>query len=129
MQTKPFKTCPCGQSFTGPRWKGLLFVGYQAGDDGDLELRNCDCGSTIAARAPKGTKLLRFSFYVHDPGGSLHEEEHIIRATSQEEARGFATIRAVAWNVDLRFIGVRHGTKLEVQVPRDQLPESWRDAA
>ncbi len=129
MQTEPLKSCACGQTYTGPRWKGLVFVGYMAGDGGDLELRNCDCGSTLAVRAPKGTRIFRYSFAIHDPGGSLHEEETIIRATSQEEARALATMRAEAWSVDLRFIGVRHGNRLEVQVPRDQLPASWRDAA
>lgn len=42
--TQTVNTCHCGESYTGTRWLGLEFVGLM----GDLELRNCVCGSTRA---------------------------------------------------------------------------------
>lgn len=52
ITSTPFKQCGCGAVFpTAALFRELTFVGYQLdeGDDGFvLELRNCDCGSTIA---------------------------------------------------------------------------------
>ena len=43
------KTCRCGASWSRKAWAQLPLVGYaDGGDDGELELRNCDCGSTLA---------------------------------------------------------------------------------
>ena len=49
------KKCRCGQCWTAESWAALFFVGYaDGGEDGELELRNCVCGSTLAVqrRAP-----------------------------------------------------------------------------
>jgi hypothetical protein len=48
------KTCRCGASWSRESWALLLLVGYaDGGEDGELELRNCRCGSTLAVqRAP-----------------------------------------------------------------------------
>lgn len=45
------KTCRCGESWSRERWAALGLVGYtDGGEDGELELRNCDCGSTLAVQ-------------------------------------------------------------------------------
>lgn len=72
-------------------------------------------------------RTFRFSYRINQPGHVMHDEETIVRATSRTEADSYATRRAVAWKVDLQFVGVRHGTKLEIQIPLEQLPASWRD--
>ena len=48
--TAPFKLCSCcGKVFTRKQWRELLFVGLQDfPGEPLLELRNCDCGSTLA---------------------------------------------------------------------------------
>jgi CheY-like chemotaxis protein len=40
------KTCGCGRAFTMPQWKALAPCGRM----GDMELRNCWCGSSLALR-------------------------------------------------------------------------------
>lgn len=48
----PHAHCGCGMVFTAEQWAELPFVGLQDdGDGGELELRNCPCGSTRAALA------------------------------------------------------------------------------
>jgi hypothetical protein len=42
------KLCSCGCGLTVDEWEALPFVGYQVDDEEILELRNHDCGSTIA---------------------------------------------------------------------------------
>jgi hypothetical protein len=44
------KRCGCGRSFTREQWGALRFLGRQADDVEELELRLCPepCGSTIA---------------------------------------------------------------------------------
>ena len=43
------KTCPCGQRHDRNDWERLRLVGtMDDGDGGTLELRNCQCGSTIS---------------------------------------------------------------------------------
>jgi hypothetical protein len=43
------KTCRCGAAWSHAAWATLFFVGYaDGGEDGELELRNCECGSTLA---------------------------------------------------------------------------------
>ena len=45
------KACRCGASWSGEEWKTLVLVGYaDGGEDGELELRNCVCGSTLAVQ-------------------------------------------------------------------------------
>jgi len=43
------KVCPCGARYSPRAWGELALVGrMDDGDGGDLELRNCACGSTLA---------------------------------------------------------------------------------
>jgi hypothetical protein len=45
----PIKQCACGAVYTADEWTSLEYVGpMDDGDDGELELRQCDCNSTIA---------------------------------------------------------------------------------
>lgn len=45
------KTCRCGASWSVETWPTLVLVGYADGaEDGELELRNCRCGSTLAVK-------------------------------------------------------------------------------
>lgn len=49
----PFKTCSCCQrAISAQEWTQLRLVGIQADDVETLELRDCDCGSTIAVVVP-----------------------------------------------------------------------------
>lgn len=41
------KSCGCGRSFSSRGWTRLEYVGLQRDPYGDIELRNCACGSTI----------------------------------------------------------------------------------
>jgi len=45
-----FKVCTCCYRWiTGEEWSKLPFIGRQEGEDGELlELRNCQCNSTLA---------------------------------------------------------------------------------
>lgn len=57
QQTWP-KTCRCGASWSVDAWATLALVGYADGaEDGELELRNCRCGSTLAVK--RATTLVR----------------------------------------------------------------------
>jgi hypothetical protein len=50
------KSCRCGATWSEPEWRELPFVGYaENGDGGELELRNCTCGSTIAVQRETDT--------------------------------------------------------------------------
>jgi hypothetical protein len=52
------KTCRCGMSWSSDGWKRLTLVGFaDGGEEGELELRNCTCGSTLAVRRapPEGS--------------------------------------------------------------------------
>ena len=40
------KTCACGRHYTAEEWKKLQLVGIWKSEN--LELRNCECGSTIS---------------------------------------------------------------------------------
>lgn len=45
------KSCRCGRRWTALEWRGLPFVGvmdFGEEDEPRLELRNCDCGSTLS---------------------------------------------------------------------------------
>ena len=42
------KTCSCGRHHDAAAWRGLPFVGVQAMGGERVELRNCQCRSTIA---------------------------------------------------------------------------------
>lgn len=45
----PVKSCKCGLAFDESAWRALPLTGTMSdGDGGELELRNCHCGSTIA---------------------------------------------------------------------------------
>jgi hypothetical protein len=44
----PFKRCSCGASLSEADWRALPFVGVIADEVESIELRNHDCGSTIA---------------------------------------------------------------------------------
>ncbi|MDB4946208.1 MAG: hypothetical protein JWP97_5742 [Labilithrix sp.] len=45
----PVRVCGCGRSHDRDEWQGLRLVGLQEdGEGGELELRNCQCGSTLA---------------------------------------------------------------------------------
>jgi hypothetical protein len=45
------KICRCGAVWAQRPWAEQPLVGYADGDeDGELELRNCTCGSTLAVR-------------------------------------------------------------------------------
>jgi len=44
----PIKTCACGRSYTAEQWRRLRLVGIQPDEPVDLELRDCECGSTLA---------------------------------------------------------------------------------
>lgn len=71
---------------------------------------------------------MKFSYRVDAPGNKQHDEEAIVIAKCRDDADARATELAVEWSVDLKFVGVRvPGKGLEIQVPLEQLPESWRD--
>lgn len=43
------KVCRCGLAYSLKAWRGLARVGVQSdGAGGQLELRNCHCGSSLA---------------------------------------------------------------------------------
>ncbi len=42
------KSCGCGRSYDPEEWKGLAKCGVVKDPLGDLEMRNCACGSTLA---------------------------------------------------------------------------------
>lgn len=42
------KTCGCGRTFTVEEWRELPGCGRMPDEEGDLDLRHCPCGSTIA---------------------------------------------------------------------------------
>jgi hypothetical protein len=42
------KRCPCGALYSLPDWQDLELVGHYPDERPPLELRNCECGSTIA---------------------------------------------------------------------------------
>ena len=45
------KICRCGASWSAETWATLALVGYADGaEDGEIELRNCRCGSTLAVK-------------------------------------------------------------------------------
>lgn len=45
------KCCLCGLSWSREAWRQLVLVGHtDAAEDGELELRNCSCGSTLAVQ-------------------------------------------------------------------------------
>lgn len=45
----PPKTCACGRTYTAAEWAELRLVGVQVVPDWcSLELRDCECGSTLA---------------------------------------------------------------------------------
>jgi len=46
--TDLLKLCSCGCGLTVDEWQALPFVGYQVDDEEIIELRNHDCGSTVA---------------------------------------------------------------------------------
>lgn len=49
------KTCGCGSELTAEAWSALPFVGIQDLGEGErAELRNHDCGSTIAIELSPG---------------------------------------------------------------------------
>lgn len=49
------KNCRCGKAWTREAWRELALVGYaDGGEDGELELRNCHCGSTLAVPRETG---------------------------------------------------------------------------
>jgi hypothetical protein len=46
---KKIKSCRCGCSYTESEWATLKSIGLMSdGDGGQLSLRNCACGSTLA---------------------------------------------------------------------------------
>ncbi len=48
------KRCKCGRTYDRTEWQRLRLVGTQDdGDGGLLELRNCECRSTISVELPK----------------------------------------------------------------------------
>ncbi len=54
------KTCGCGRHYDAPAWGALHVRGpMDDGDGGELELRDCDCGSTIAIRVPTTPSMRR----------------------------------------------------------------------
>jgi hypothetical protein len=44
------KQCGCGREHSAEAWETLHLVGEQTTDVETLEMRNCQCGSTIAVR-------------------------------------------------------------------------------
>lgn len=59
------KTCSCGRSYTAEQWKAQRLVGYMAsGNGGTLELRDCNCGSTISVETSLATELMTLAKYV-----------------------------------------------------------------
>jgi hypothetical protein len=53
MEERPHwpKICRCGVHWSRDLWAEQPFIGYaDGGEDGELELRNCACGSTLAVR-------------------------------------------------------------------------------
>jgi len=43
------KACRCGEAWAREAWAKLILVGHtEAPDEGEIELRNCTCGSTLA---------------------------------------------------------------------------------
>lgn len=49
----PFKLCSCcRRAISQEEWSGLPLVGIQADDVEALELRDCECGSTLAVVLP-----------------------------------------------------------------------------
>jgi hypothetical protein len=42
------KTCSCGRQFTKKQWEALSYVGILQDEMDTFEMRNCECGSTIA---------------------------------------------------------------------------------
>ncbi len=57
-------TCSCGQTYTAAAFRNLPLCGYQAdGDGGELELRNCACGSTISRDVPAPQPCMTLGVY------------------------------------------------------------------
>lgn len=51
---RPIKSCLCGAAYDAEAWGRLEVAGVQPdGEGGDLELRHCACGSTIAIPLPR----------------------------------------------------------------------------
>lgn len=45
------KSCGCGRTYDAAQWRELRLVGLQEdGDGGLLELRDCECGSTLSVQ-------------------------------------------------------------------------------
>lgn len=45
------KRCLCGLSWSRETWRQLVLIGHMhAAEDGELELRNCTCGSTLSVK-------------------------------------------------------------------------------
>lgn len=41
------KVCGCGVEHDEAAWKALPFVGMMVDEVAELEMRNCECGSTL----------------------------------------------------------------------------------
>jgi hypothetical protein len=51
--TVMMKTCACGLCYSAEGWAALRYVGAMSdGEDGEIELRDCACGSTLAIELP-----------------------------------------------------------------------------
>lgn len=51
------KVCGCGRSHTRLGWLALRWVGTLCDEAEHLELRNCECGSTIAVVVYRNPQL------------------------------------------------------------------------
>jgi hypothetical protein len=60
-EESPCKCGKCGRIYDSAQWVCLPIVGFQTFDYGEefetLELRNCDCGSTMARSIEEGRKV------------------------------------------------------------------------
>lgn len=57
-----FKTCTCcRRAISQKEWTQLRYVGVQADEVEALELRDCDCGSTLAVVTRSTPETVRLS--------------------------------------------------------------------
>ena len=70
------KNCACGRTYSRCEWEALKVIGYHDAhydEDKRLELRNCNCGSTITVCLPSmnfphySVTVMQYDWYKDEP--------------------------------------------------------------
>lgn len=55
VSQSPIVHCACGRCYSAEAWREIPIAGHWVlGDEPALELRNCDCGTTLSRKVSDG---------------------------------------------------------------------------